>query len=270
MGIDTHGLNCLRFAHRHGGLGKTATLGRQSINLPAKTLTRELGDKVSWRDTSYCEPMLTAYFGASSVESYDNSDYEKATHIHDFNHPLPTSAGEFDTVIDFGTTEHVFNVATALRNVVRLCRVGGQVLHVVPANNFCGHGFWQLSPELFFSLYSPRNGFGDTEVFVTSRKQPRSWYRVAPPHSGYRVPLATWGKTYVICRSVRRAKVENLVVQQSDYLAAWGAEAEKTPDPGQRSKFQDWFYRRVQYKYFRGLSQLNPHLTKVDVRTLWS
>ncbi len=62
----------------------------------------------------------------------------------------------------------MFNIAQALENCVKLCKIGGQILQAVPANGECGHGFWQMSPELFFSLYSERNGFIETEVFIAN------------------------------------------------------------------------------------------------------
>jgi len=62
--------------------------------------------------------------------------------------------------------EHVFNASQGLKNVTRLCAPGGQIIHSLPANNFCNHGFWQFSPELFFSLYSDKNGYSETEIFL--------------------------------------------------------------------------------------------------------
>ena len=260
MGIDAQGLNCLRFAGQHGPFGRTVTLGRQNVNLPPSVLRGALGDKVDWENAAYCEPLLTAYFGATEVDSVDNSAYEQATRLHDMNLPLPPTAETYDTVIDFGTTEHVFHVAQALTNIVAFCRPGGQILHVVPGNNFCGHGFWQFSPELFFSLYSERNGFAETEIFVGSPSQPKVWYRVEAPRPGMRVPLEPRSHTYVICRTVRKAAVSVLDVQQSDYLTAWAGQSKWAG-----RSLADRFYRRVRYKYFRGLSRLNPHLTRVDV-----
>ena len=70
---------------------------------------------------------------------------------------------KFDTIIDFGTSEHIFNVVENLSNISKFCKNNGIILHSLPANNNCGHGFWQFSPELFFSLYSENNGFSDTE-----------------------------------------------------------------------------------------------------------
>jgi 2-polyprenyl-3-methyl-5-hydroxy-6-metoxy-1,4-benzoquinol methylase len=65
------------------------------------------------------------------------------------NKPLPkTLHNKYDTVIDSGTLEHIFKAPEALEYCLLLCKPGGQILHMLPSNNWCGHGFWQFSPEL--------------------------------------------------------------------------------------------------------------------------
>lgn len=258
MGVDLHGLYCLLYARKFGVFGKTVTLGRQKISVSTSRLRSLFGDNVP-QDSRYCEWLLEGHLGASQVASIDFSDYENATITHDMNVPVPSSIGTYDTVIDYGTIEHVFNIPVALDNVRRLCRIGGQILHVSPADNFCGHGFWQISPELFFSLYSEANGFTQTEIFLARRDRPSAWYRVAPPRPGRRIPLKTRGKTVVICRTVLSRHVAAPSVQQSDYVSEWAG----TDKP---LGSEHWFYHRIQYKYFRGISALNPHLTRVNVR----
>ena len=50
-----------------------------------------------------------------------------------------------------------------------LCKNGGTIIHSLPSNNNCGHGFWQFSPELFFSLYNEKNGFKNNEMENVAR-----------------------------------------------------------------------------------------------------
>lgn len=264
MGIDAHGLNCLRYAKRFGGLGETVTAGRQSLPLSAEVLAAKAGFRDPGPERSpFGERLMMGAFGATSVESIDASDYEQATYIHDLNLPLPAGMKTYDTVIDFGTIEHVYNITQAIGNLIGLCKVGGQILHVTPANNFCGHGFWQVSPELFFSLYSPRNGFRDTEVFVASRKNHSRWYKVVPPVNGKRIHITSQSKVYVICRTVLDRRVEtSLSVQQSDYASQWehgvGQNVEAALAAAGRT--EETFGEKFAYKYFRGLSEWNPAL----------
>jgi len=96
--------------------------------------------------------LLRQEFGASTVVSIDYSDYEGANIIHDMNYPISQETySKFDTVIDAGSLEHVYNAPQALKNCSLICnKSGGQIVHILPSNNYCSHGFWQFSPELFF------------------------------------------------------------------------------------------------------------------------
>jgi hypothetical protein len=165
--------------------------------------------------------------GASIVESFDNSDYENASFLHDFNRPLVHDK-LYDTVIDVGTLEHVFNIPVALKNVSSLCKQGGHILHVLPSNNFSGHGFWQFSPELFFSLYSASNGFSETEIFVAELGHERFWHRVHAPSGGARAEHTSKARSYVLVRTRKITTTTGDSVQQSDYVHMWEQAAPET------------------------------------------
>ena len=68
---------------------------------------------------------------------------------------------KFSVVIDGGTLEHVFNFPVAIKNCMQMLDVGGHFFVHTMANNFMGHGFYQFSPELFYRVFSPENGFRD-------------------------------------------------------------------------------------------------------------
>lgn len=146
--------------------GSTLTVGHQSLNLPARALRRQLGVLPGDSGSCYADDLLTERFGATTVASIDASGYEGATFVQDLNIPIEADFPKFDSVLDAGSLAHVFDVKTAFRNVIKCCRVGGQILHISPANNYLGHGFCQFSPELFFSIYSQARGFDQTEVFL--------------------------------------------------------------------------------------------------------
>ena len=94
--------------------------------------------------------------------SIDASAYENATMVHDMNLPVGDELKQkFSVVIDGGTLEHVFNFPTAIRNCMEMLKVGGHFFAHTMANNFMGHGFYQFSPELFYRVFSPENGFRD-------------------------------------------------------------------------------------------------------------
>jgi len=225
MGINFHALHFLRHASRHGAFGDTVTIGRQGLR--AEGVKSMFGSGSRYLEDKYCEPLLQKEFGAGRIDSIDNSQYQSASIIHDMNLDLPPDLhGQYDTVIDSGCLEHIYNAPQALKNCSLLLKPGGQVIHVLPANNFCGHGFWQFSPELFFSLYSAANGYKDTEVYLADPSSRREWFRVKAPGNGARVNVHTSKALFVLVRSVVVGKsFHHEEVQESDYLTIWAEEA---------------------------------------------
>lgn len=72
-------------------------------------------------------------------------------------------------------------------------------MHISPGNNFCGLGFWQFSPELFFSLYSESNRYAETQVFLANLTSPRHWFEVEQPMNGRRAEVVSTTPLYVMC-----------------------------------------------------------------------
>ena len=107
--------------------------------------------------------------GARQVTACDISGYEGATLIHDLNQPIPSEHEEqYDAVIDNGTLEHIFNFPVAMANCMRMVKLNGHFILITVANNSCGHGFYQFSPELFFRIFSGENGFSIKKVVMGS------------------------------------------------------------------------------------------------------
>ena len=236
MGIDRSTLEFLLECRAKGiELGRTVTLGRQDFLVTydhvAELLTKygyaHTQDDITGfyeRQDQFCEPVLE-FIGADRVDSLDMSDFEGATITHDFNQPIPGELhGAFDTVIDGGTSEHVFNVFQSMQNCINLAKVGGHVISILPSNNFCGHGFYQFSPEFFYRVFSEENGFevkllifcvfgGDDEwievvdpMVIRRRAEPRS---VRP------------SSIMMLAEKIAEKPVFSLTPQQSDYNAEW-------------------------------------------------
>lgn len=217
MGLDIHGFNWLKYANKRANLGKTATLARQGTHISKKYL-ESVG---IFTDSEYCEDILLNYLGAERVDSYDFSNYENATHLCDLS-VVQEFEQQYDTVIDYGVTEHVYHITNALMNVSNLCQIGGQILHVLPTNNYCGHGFWQISPELFFSLYTEDNGYEYTEIFVAEPSDINTWYKINKPSNGQRINIWTKDELIVLVRTVKVKDHVHKNVYQSDYSYLWG------------------------------------------------
>jgi SAM-dependent methyltransferase len=260
--------------------------------VPSDFVKKTLKIEGVYQQSEYCEELLQTYFGASHVDSLDNSKYEGASVIFDMNSPLPVSARKYDTIFDGGSLEHIFNVPQALANVSRLCNPGGQILHVLPSNNFCGHGFWQFSPELFFSLYSKENGYSETEIFIARPLQLRKWLKVIQPANGQRVNICSSDPLYVLVRTVLgNAQYSHRDIQQSDYLFEWKAGPKPQPGNGEKGivgRVKSWakktslarkiarsmpgFYARCRWalysRYAWAAGKTNPGLSEVQVDSI--
>jgi hypothetical protein len=218
MGIDIHAFNFLALQTRSRPLGDVLTIGRQSLSLPSDYVVSRLGASVPSAD-GYCEPLLAA-MGASSVASIDFSEYENPTHVGDLGSPLSLGR-RFDTIVDSGSLEHVFDVVSAFRNCIGFCCVGGRIVHILPVNNLSGHGFWQFNSDLMFSLYSEQNGFRGTEVYYASGIDFSSWYRVPNASPGERIEAASVEPIVLLSVTEKFKDVEFLQVVQPFYAIAW-------------------------------------------------
>ena len=216
MGIDLHTFRLIQDLAAQKPLGDVLTIGRQSVDFDASALGQPPADPGEAR---YCEWVLRA-IGAGEVASLDISGYESATHVGDLGAPL-TLARSYDTVIDAGSLEHVFDVATAFRNLISFTAIGGRIVHVLPVNNLSGHGFWQFSSDLVYALYSAGNGFGETRVYYASSINQDEWRLVPPPQPGRRTELVSLEPVILLSVTTKQRDVNALRVVQPFYDQAW-------------------------------------------------
>jgi hypothetical protein len=180
----------------------------------------------------YMDDLFTA-MGARRVDAMDASDFEGATILQDLNEPLAARLhSQYDAVVDTGTLEHVFNVPIACKNVMDALKVGGHFFAGLPANNYCGHGFYQFSAEFFHRVFSAENGFEIRKLFVAPAYVEGKWvdgpvFEVSDPKE-VRGRVEIEGKRKMVFL-VQAQKVREEVAfakwpQQSDYSVAWSRE----------------------------------------------
>ncbi len=238
MGLDVNAIRFLLLARRHGAsLERVAMIGRQGFNLTRAEMARELAAAGLPAGAADLERIFTAHggytdgfffhAGAGTVDSFDASAYEGASHVHDFNQPIPAEFhGRYSLVLDGGTLEHVFHFPTALRNCLEMTRVGGHFVGVSPANNFTGHGFYQISPELYFRAFSAANGFRLRLMVIYENALRPRWRRVLDPEAvRLRGTVVNWRETLLLTLARREAEFPIFAQPpaQSDYQAAWDA-----------------------------------------------
>jgi hypothetical protein len=102
------------------------------------------------------QPAFYRIFGASSYQAIDLED-SRAQFRVDLNRPLPRSIGTFDVVTNFGTTEHVFDIAQTFRSIHQLLRVGGLQLHTLAAYAHIDHGFYNVHPTAYVDMAKANN-----------------------------------------------------------------------------------------------------------------
>jgi SAM-dependent methyltransferase len=204
-----------------GELGDVLTLGKLGNQIDKKKLKLLRLENDAAFSRKYCDSILKDYFGANLVHSIDNSNFEGANIIFDMNEELKNITKQYDTIIDIGTSEHVFNVNQSLKNISKLCKSGGRIIHCLPANNQCGHGFWQFSPELFFSLYDESNGYQSTRLNLIDSYDDKTYWQINKKPKNERLELNSFTPLYIFVSTTK--KLENVIqkAQQSDYEYVW-------------------------------------------------
>jgi hypothetical protein len=215
MGIRLDDVHFLRYCKKNGvDFEDTCQIGRQNCFFSQKEIGVEYGD--------FAESLFRS-LGAKSVESVDYSGYENASMIHDMNLPIVESFKDrFSVVVDGGTLEHVFNYSVAIKNCMEMVKIGGHLILMTPANNHFGHGFYQFSPELFFSLLDEQNGFAETQIFI--QDDFLQWYKIKNPKDlKSRINVCCTNESCIICVVSKKfnATPEKLTVLQSDYVDLW-------------------------------------------------
>ena len=264
MGLTATDIDLLLEVRRRNlPISRIATIGRQSLALHPRQVARlrRIIPKSSalanyrWYDTA--DPILRDLMGTAEVVSIDISDYQEASIVHDMNVPLadrcPDLAEQFDLVIDGGTLEHVFNFPVAVANLMFLVRRGGHVLSANPANNLCGHGFYQFTPELMHRIYSIANGFRVEHVILTQSRHmsvemdpsPKSFVVVDPASLGHRILVQNRWPVMIrtLAERVGDTPQGGLDVQQSDYVIVWSDAAGAKPKSSLKTTLLKIFHR---------------------------
>jgi hypothetical protein len=263
MGLVYSSLKFLLEARKLGvRFDETITLGRQHMTVSperAAGLLQEYGfwppeggeegflnelRKAQWRFEIFARSL-----GAKKVASMDISDYEGATIVHSLNDPAPKELYDrYDLLIDGGTLEHVFNVPVSMESCMRMVKVGGHIVVITNINNMVGHGFYQFSPEFFFRVFAPENGFEVKSMVALEDGFARSsilgvkydfpfsspWYNVHDPDKvRKRNLLMTKMPTvlFMLAKKVENKPLFKEVPRQSEY----GADDQSVLNPSNQS-----------------------------------
>lgn len=270
MGVNLETLRCLIYAKERGAdFGFTATIGRQAIRHTNESIVSLLkenriniaeGDSLV-QDDGFSEKLFTE-LGASVVDSFDYSDYENATFKHDFNMPISSQfKNKYSFLFDGGSLEHIFNFPVAIKNVMEMLKIDGVYVGIHPANNQSGHGFYQMSPEIYYRVFCQDNGFEIINILAYKAKSDKAEiYSVMDPKIvGRRVGINGLGEINlcVIAKKKENRAIFKKWPQQSDYEGMWAKNevSEMMPKKSfKKLKFRLW------YKSLRVLKKVSPVL----------
>jgi hypothetical protein len=287
MGITGNDIKFLSYAQRLGvSFENTLTLGRLYLYLDNKDVQKYVSFE---KEDGYSEALFYA-LGAKQADSMDYSDYEGASVIHDLNKPIPDSfKKKYSVIVDGGTIEHVFNFPVAIKNCMEMLKVGGHYIGITPANNSCGHGFYQFSPELYYTVFNESNGFKVKLMVVKVRDD---WYETTDPsvvRSRVELTNAVPVTLFVVAQKMSDKPIFEETPQQSDYTRRWNAVKTEQPVTKQNTsglrflyyKLPSFYRKTIRLTYvtlrgltskksqlvtLRGLGKVNPlHYKKIDI-----
>lgn len=220
MGIDNAALKFLKYCKKDANkFGYTLTVGRQHLDIDSNKISKILKTKKIYK--GFCEQLLLDNMGSTTVDSIDIDEYESASRIFDLNKPVPKEFyQQYDSIIDCGTTQHIFNAPQALLNYTKMLKLGGMIIHCLPANNYMNFGFWQFSPNLFHSYYSNKRGYYNTEIFLSVENE-NKFYKI----NDFNTAIIYCGKSTTLLVKTKyfgeslESKSEN--IQQKIYQNIW-------------------------------------------------
>lgn len=246
MGITYSSAALLAQAKRNNiCFDKILTIGRQYLNVSPKQVKQLAKSYAPTMDTSvftnerFADKFLETFLDANKgVMSMDYSDYENCDIVHDMNYPVdPTHHEQFDAVIDGGSLEHIFNLPVAITNYMKLVKKGGSLFIFTTANNHTGHGFYQFSPELFFRIFQPENGFEIRDIVLEKHAFPglelssktKCFSVVDPSMVKSRVGLVCNSPVMIMIHAIKTESksVFSNYPHQSDYLTAYSGDDEE-------------------------------------------
>lgn len=290
MGINLHAFNFLYYNSKLKKFGKTLTIGRQKITADKNSLKNTINDNIV--DKIYLDDYLLKYFGATSVDSIDINDYEESNIIYDLNYNVPKELeNKYDTIIDSGSLEHIFNIKVAMKNFSVMCVENGTILHISPSNNFCGHGFYQFSPELFHTYYNIKNNFKDTEIYLAKVYDSSKWFKINEKNfnNDKRINIITDEETFIMCKTIKNNEPKKDTILQGDYSEKFYSQKKKIYEnknliPIKTSefksliikignffpiikKFYNYFRKKKDYKYLK-LNENNPNIVIINVKKI--
>lgn len=224
--------------------GTICQLGKQTVLVSTDSIrdlalkfgfeSNETGEQMPWTGNAE-DDYLFRTLGYEKIESIDTDSFENATYIMDLNLEVPVEFhNRFDAIYDGGTLEHIFNLQQALKNIHKMLKPGGIIMHLSPSHNHVDHGFYMFSPTFFNDYYLANNYRIIKSNFLEYSHNPfdSSWkiydYKsLCIEHLSF----GGWGKSMLgIWFVVQKTELSsyNVIPQQGRYVMVWDKHKSKS------------------------------------------
>tara|TARA_B100000700_G_C14872554_1_gene774106 strand:+ start:87 stop:1028 length:942 start_codon:yes stop_codon:yes gene_type:complete len=134
--------------------------------------------------------------GINNYESIDiNGEHEAL--VHDLNKPFEDKSkfNKFDIVTDFGSCEHVFNIAECYKTMHKLTKPGGYL--IIAQATIKGNGFFTFD-ESFYEGIAAANGYkiiySSYYIKTGNKTKNGSWYEFHIPRNEELLNVLDYGK----------------------------------------------------------------------------
>ncbi len=178
MGINLEYVSTLLELQQKGVLqaqGRAIDLGAQDISADPASVSRLLqSNGVQAQPETPTARQLYETLGFSQYRCIDSNGLHDAL-VFDLNRDLNAAYGfdeTFDLVTNLGTLEHCFDQAAGFRNMHRLTRSRGLMIHCLPTQGLVNHGFYNYHPRFVADL-SAANGYDILDLFFTEDFKPQ-------------------------------------------------------------------------------------------------
>jgi SAM-dependent methyltransferase len=157
--------------------------------------------------------------GFKNIIAIDVNDYEGADLILDLNQDIPYEYyNSSDLIINHGTIEHCFNIAKAIENTSRLCKVDGYIYNHSPLNNWTNHGFYQISPTFYRDFFDANDYERQEFYYELNNPLIKEW------EHGFKTTIGmncTEKDRFILCNIAKKTKNSEIVYpMQSRYIAS--------------------------------------------------
>ncbi|MEG4272829.1 MULTISPECIES: tetratricopeptide repeat protein [unclassified Microcoleus] len=165
MGIGSPTLHLYEYLRRHEYLSnfkRVIELGSQDIASGQEEIAYLLDALFAFKVDSGTLITAKTLYQSMGFEVYECIDADGIHNalVFDLNKNIQEDHGfseQFDLVTNHGTTEHCFNQFQCWNNIHNLCSVGGIMIHVLPAQGYVNHGFYNYNPSFFYNLATANN-----------------------------------------------------------------------------------------------------------------